>query len=527
MEKQPNLPKSGQVIFKEYHQHQIQLLPPSLEELIPEKHLVRIINQLIDSLAIKALERPYRGGGSTSYHPKMMLKVIIYAYCTKVYSCRQIADSLQTNIHFMWLSASQRPTFKTINNFRSVIMKALIEEVFGQVLTFLLEDGYIKLENYFVDGTKLRADANKNSHLWAANTKRYKAGVSKRIKELLTEIDQLNEQEEILYGDKHLESYGEDSELTSEQIQEKAKAINEKINHRQAEKKITTQQAGKGKSQARQLAKDGAKLATYEQQEKLLNGRNSYSKTDPDATFMRMKDGQLLPAYNIIEGSENQFIVNYTIHQTLGETNEFVPHIKELARFTEQRPKNVIGDAAYGSEENYTYLQEHGLGNYLKYSGIYFEKSAKSKENPFHKDNFAYDPHQDQFTCPANQAVEFEYETRKKTKSGYQRKIRVYECSSCRTCSLAEACKRGKNNRQIKFSPAFEGYKKQVKENLSSELGMSLSKQRGVCAETPFGDIKHNMGYRRFRLRGLEKVHLEWGLVSIAHNLRKVSKLAA
>ena len=527
MEKQPNLPKSGQVIFKEYHQHQIQLLPPSLEELIPEKHLVRIINQLIDSLAIKALERPYRGGGSTSYHPKMMLKVIIYAYCTKVYSCRQIADSLQTNIHFMWLSASQRPTFKTINNFRSVIMKDLIEEVFGQVLTFLLEDGYIKLENYFVDGTKLRADANKNSHLWAANTKRYKAGVSKRIKELLTEIDQLNEQEEILYGDKHLEAYGEDSELTSEQIQEKAKAINEKINHRQAEKKITTQQAGKGKSQARQLAKDGAKLATYEQQEKLLNGRNSYSKTDPDATFMRMKDGQLLPAYNIIEGSENQFIVNYTIHQTLGETNEFVPHIKELARFTEQRPKNVIGDAAYGSEENYTYLQEHGLGNYLKYSGIYFEKSAKSKENPFHKDNFAYDPHQDQFTCPANQAVEFEYETRKKTKSGYQRKIRVYECSSCRTCSLAEACKRGKNNRQIKFSPAFEGYKKQVKENLSSELGMSLSKQRGVCAETPFGDIKHNMGYRRFRLRGLEKVHLEWGLVSIAHNLRKVSKLAA
>ena len=527
MEKQPNLPKSGQVIFKDYHQHQIQLLPPSLEELIPEKHLVRIINQLIDSLAIKALERPYRGGGSTSYHPKMMLKVIIYAYCTKVYSCRQIADSLQTNIHFMWLSASQRHTFKTINNFRSVIMKDLIEEVFGQVLTFLLEDGYIKLENYFVDGTKLRADANKNSHLWAANTKRYKAGVSKRIKELLTEIDQLNEQEEILYGDKHLESYGEDSELTSEQIQEKAKAINEKINHRQAEKKITTQQAGKGKSQARQLAKDGAKLATYEQQEKLLNGRNSYSKTDPDATFMRMKDGQLLPAYTIIEGSENQFIVNYTIHQTLGETNEFVPHIKELARFTEQRPKNLIGDAAYGSEENYTYLQEHGLGNYLKYSGIYFEKSAKYKENPFHKDNFAYDPHQDQFTCPANQAVEFQYETRKKTKSGYQRKIRVYECSSCRTCPLAEACKRGKNNRQIKFSPAFEGYKKQVKENLSSELGMSLSKQRGVCAETPFGDIKHNMGYRRFRLRGLEKVHIEWGLVSIAHNLRKVSKLAA
>ena len=206
MQKETKLPKAGQVIFKDYHQLQTQLLPPSLEELSPNKHLGRVINQLVDSLAIKALERPYRGGGTTSYHPKMILKVIIYAYCTKIYSCRQIADSLQTNIHFMWLAANQRPAFKTINNFRSVIMKDLIEEVFGQVLTFLCEHGYIKLENYFVDGTKLRADANKNSHLWAANTKRYKAGLNKRIKELLTEIDQLNEQEDTLYGDKHLEA---------------------------------------------------------------------------------------------------------------------------------------------------------------------------------------------------------------------------------------------------------------------------------------------------------------------------------
>ena len=119
----------------------LQLLPPSLEELIPNKHLVRVINQLVDSLAIKALERPYRGGGTTSYHPKMMLKVIIYPYCTKIYSCPQIADSLQTNIHFMWLAANQRPSFKTINTFRSVIMKELIEKVFRQVLAFLFEHG--------------------------------------------------------------------------------------------------------------------------------------------------------------------------------------------------------------------------------------------------------------------------------------------------------------------------------------------------------------------------------------------------
>ena len=239
MQKETKLPKAGQVIFKDYHQHQIQLLPPALEELIPNKHLLRVINQLVDSLAIKALERPYKGGGNTSYHPKMMLKVIIYPYCTKIYSCPQIADSLQRDIHFMWLAANQRPAFKTINNFRSVIMKELIEEVFGQVLAFLCQQGYIKLENYFVDGTKLRADANKESHLWAANTKPYKAGLNKGIKELLTEIDQLNQQEAIEYGDKHLEAYREHTELRSKQLQEQAKAINEKIAQLQTEKCLT------------------------------------------------------------------------------------------------------------------------------------------------------------------------------------------------------------------------------------------------------------------------------------------------
>ena len=185
-----------------------------MEDLIPNKHLVRVINQLVDSLAIKALEQPDRGGGTTSYHPKMMLQVIIYAYCNTIYSCRQIADNLQRDIHFMWLAANQRPTLKTINTLRSVIMQELIEEVFGQVLAFLCEPGYIKLENYCVDGTKLRADANKGS----ANTKRYKARLNKRIKEPLTEIDQLNEQETIEYGNKHLEAYGEPTKLSSQQL---------------------------------------------------------------------------------------------------------------------------------------------------------------------------------------------------------------------------------------------------------------------------------------------------------------------
>ena len=180
--------RSGKVTFKDYSQNQIMLLPPCLEDYIPEKHLVRIVNHVIDQIELKLLESNYSGGGASNYHPKMMLKVLIYAYCNKTYSCRNIAKQVQQNVHFMWLAGQQRPDFRTINNFRSGTMKRLIEKVFGKVLDFLMEQGYVKMESYFVDGTKMRADANKYSHVWAKNAKRYKEGVQKKIRELFEEM---------------------------------------------------------------------------------------------------------------------------------------------------------------------------------------------------------------------------------------------------------------------------------------------------------------------------------------------------
>jgi transposase len=518
---------SGKVVFKEYDQSQLIFLPPHLDELIPENHLVRIINQVIEGIELKQLEKVYSGGGASSYHPKMMLKVLLYAYSTKVYSCRQIATSLEKDIHFMWLSAMQRPRFRTINNFQRGVMKDLIEDVFSEVLSFLMEHGYVKLENYFVDGTKMRADANKYSHVWASNTERYKEGLKQRIKHLFKEIDELNQQEDLEYGDENLEEYGQNAELTSDDLERKAEQINTKIRQLQSNDQLTHNQVRKRISQVNQMKKHVAKLAKYEGQERILKGRKSYSKTDPDATFMRLKDDQLMPAYNIIHGTENQFIVNYTIHQAAGETNEFVKHIKQLKRFSSKMPKNAIGDATYGSEENYDYLTKHNIGNYLKYTGIYFEQTPKYKNNRFHKDNLKYNPQKDQFTCPNNKSVDFQYQTIKTSKSGYKNTIRVYECQSCQDCFLADRCKRGMGNKRIKFSPGFEAYKKQARDNFLTPIGIELKKKRGVDVETPFGDIKHNMNFHRFRYRGIENVNIEWGLVSIAHNLRKVARMAS
>lgn len=516
--------RSGRVTFKDYSQNQIMLLPPSLEDYIPEKHLVRIVNHVIDQIELKLLESNYSGGGASNYHPKMMLKVLIYAYCNKTYSCRNIAKQVQQNVHFMWLAGQQRPDFRTINNFRSGTMKRLIENVFGKVLDFLIEQGYVKMESYFVDGTKMGADANKYSHVWAKNTKRYKEGVQKKIRELFEEIDKINQEEDEEYGDKDLEEYGEESQVDQAKIREKAEELNKAI--KQINEKGDKKKGRSAQSKLNQLKKQSERLARYEEQEKLLNGRRSYSKTDPDATFMRMKNGQLLPAYNVIHGTENQFIVNYTTHQTAGEAGIFVPHMQHLAKFTYKMPQNAIGDAGFGSEENYDYLKAENIDNYVKYSGFYYEHSKKYKGNPFHKDNFQYDKEKDQFICPNRQILDFDQETIKTSRSEYKSKIKVYKSRSCVNCLLADMCKKGKRDRIIKFSPGFEKHKQILKEKLKTAEGLRLRKQRGTDVETPFGDIKHNMGYRRFRLRGIEKVNIEWGLLSIAHNLRKVQAMA-
>src|SRR5690606_568860 len=155
----------------------------------------RVINDTIDKIDIEPLLMQYKGGGTSSYHPKMMLKVLVYAYSQKIYSSRQIAKALRENIFFMWLSGNNRPDFRTINRFRSSTMKNVIDDVFIEILTFLIEEGYVKLENYFLDGTKIEANANKYSWVWGKSTKKYHQKLQENIKKLLAEIEQYNEAE--------------------------------------------------------------------------------------------------------------------------------------------------------------------------------------------------------------------------------------------------------------------------------------------------------------------------------------------
>lgn len=510
-------------VFKPYEQKQPMLLPPNLEELIPAGHLVRVVDEIIERIDPEPLINQYKGGGTSAYHPKMLVKVVIFAYTQRIFSSRQIAKALRENINFMWLSGMNQPDHRTINRFRGKVMKAVIDEVFYEVVEQLLDQGYIDLEKYFVDGTKIEANANRYSFVWRKSTEKYKAQLQEKVRKLLDEIDELEAEEEAQYGDKDLEEVGEGKAIDSEKLKEVAERINQKLKRDPKNKTL--------KKAKRSLEKDFIpRQEKYEQQEKTFKGRNSFSKTDPDATFMRMKEdhmrnGQLKPGYNIQMGTQNQFVIGYTIHQRAGDTGCLQQHLEHIKSWLGEYPESLIADAGYGSEENYAYLAEKQVAAYVKYNTFHYEQKRhrKNSKKRYRPDNFTYLPEVDQYECPQGKRLSYQYTKKYVTDNGYETRRRIYGGAACQDCPVMRECTQSKYQRRLWVGVELRKMKKAAHERLLSPRGKALRSQRPIEVEAVFGRLKQNWGFRRFMLRGLEKVKTEWGLLCIAHNLAKMA----
>jgi transposase/uncharacterized FlaG/YvyC family protein len=513
--------RHNQVTFKPYVQNQAWLLPPTLGELIPEAHICRLVSDAIDGMDLDPILNTYEGGGSSTYHPRMMLKALVYGYVDKRYSSRDIEKALKENICFMWLCGMQQPDHNTLNRFRNSQLKQTVKDVFAQILAMLVEQGYVRLEEYYVDGTKIESVAGRYTYVFAKNTERYKGALLDKIARIIEQIEAANEQAEAAEKEaKAPRPAVSDSEALKETIVE----LNKKLKA----------QLGENKKMAGQLDKLMSehlpKLMDYEEQERLLDGRNSYSKTDPDATFMRTKDdhlgnGQLKPCYNIMAGTENQFILNCTVHQTPSDMAAFPEHMDDTLEMLEKIqapvPKRACGDAGFGSEENYEYLEEKGIEAYLKYPGYYQEQTQQRKDDAFHSSNLYYNEEQDYFVCPMGQHMTLRHISQEKTKTGYEQTVHHYQARRCEGCPLRGMCHSAKTDRILKINHRAAAYRQAAKQRLDSLRGIRMRSQRGVDTEPVFGHIKQCRHFRRFLLTGIEGVATEVGLLAIAHNLKK------
>ena len=221
---------SDKITFKPYSQSEQWLLPPSLDELVPENHFVRIVSKTVDELRIQDVFTKYtKGGGASRYNPVMLLKILIYCYMTGTYSSRQIAKQCRENINVMWLTGSQKPDFRTINKFRSEKLKDSIEEIFVATVKLLNQKGYVSLEKYFVDGTKIESAANKYTFVWKKAVEKNEKKLDEKLRIFLNAVDEITRKENQIYGDKDFAELGDDVPVTSEDIKKAAEKINQKL----------------------------------------------------------------------------------------------------------------------------------------------------------------------------------------------------------------------------------------------------------------------------------------------------------
>lgn len=504
--------KKKKIVFKRYDQSQQMLLPPSYEELVPENHPVRVVNEVMERIDIGALERGYKGGGTSSYHPRLLLKVVVYAYLRNIYSSRKMEQALRENVHFMWLAAGAKPDHNTLNDFRGKRLKGELKKIFAEVVVLLSEAGAVTLKEAVLDGTKIEANANRYTFVWGKSIKVSRERIERQLKELWSYV------EEVYADEEQRPNEPEFSAIDAAAVTRTIAEINEALAGREIDPKV--------KQKLKYAEKNWpCKLEEYRAKEKILAGRNSYSKTDTDATFMRMKEdhmrnGQLKPAYNVQASTEGRYITNYTLGQTASDTSLLKAHLEDYLLSYGKTLEKLTADAGYGSEENYEYLEEKAIMPFVKYN--YFDREQKRtihKLDGFRADGLAYDEKSDTYTCPSGQPMTYIGDRERTTANGYLQTSRLYRAKNCAGCPLRGPCHKAEGNRIIQRSPKLIRYKQRVRALLTSEEGIEKRKQRWQV-EAVFGNIKQNMGFRRFHLRGIEKVNTEIGLIALAHNLK-------
>jgi transposase len=509
--------------FRSYDPDQTLLFPQRIDRDIPKDDPVRILKSVIESLDLSGFKKLYPERGRSPYHPKMMLMVILYSYMNNVYSCRKIEKLLYRDIYYIWLSGYQKPDFATINRFRNRV-KNEIGHIFTLLVLILVEKGFVTLEVEYLDGTKIESKANKYTFVWRKSVERNREKLLEKIRVLLQQINEQMAQDKAADVDT--------LELTPQTLCEISKEFKEALGSEPEAKTKEEKAAQRGKNKMfKELERHGEKLAEYNSRLEQMEGRNSISKTDPSATFMRMKEdamcnGQTKPGYNLQISSENQFITDFALFPNPTDTLTFIPFLGSFPGRYGRFPKRVVADSGYGSEENYRFMDEAGIEGFVKYNRFHLEHRPRYKPDTFHPDSLYYNEEGDYYICPMGQRMSRTGTLQTRTEGGYISQSACYRAIRCKGCPLRCLCYKAKTNqRTIRVNHRLNAYKRKACELLTSEEGIKERGRRCIEPEAVFGQMKSNMAYRRFRHMGKDKVVMDFTFFAIAFNIKKLCSM--
>jgi transposase len=505
---------------------------------IDPHHEARFIDAFVNSIPSEILLEKTGNMGRPAFHPAMLLKVCLFAYSRQVYSGRKMVQMNEEMIPMKWLTRDTSFSYKTINNFRSSAhANKLIKECFIYFTLLLQDKGLLEDKALFIDGTKLEADANKYSFTWRRATEKFEGRLHENIEGLYDELIQENvnlalKKEDYL----SVEGLEEMAEAISDTIDQLNVAIEEE---EEARKEGKFKGASLKKKQRRHLKSRLHKIrhdyqprqAKYDYHHSVFNGRHSFSKTDTDATFMRMKEdpmknGQLKPGYNLQAATNGRFVLSYGLFPNPNDTRTLIPFLESMSILEEF--DYIVADAGYGSEQNYSYVIDQLEKTPLIPYGTYEkEKTRRYKNDPESQINWEVDEINDKITRNGVH-YHFKHYSQRKDSYGMIRDFKIYEADSKQDSDeLTELSKTPNGNqRQIHYNPTWDYFKHLVKEELNSEEGALIYAKRKIDVETVFGDLKGNFGVRRVHLRGKEKVETDIGMTFMAMNLKKLRRVA-
>lgn len=494
-------------------------MPLDVAVKIGTEESVRLLLEITERMDYRELYAGYaRKSKAAEASPKQLFQLVVFGFMNKQRSTRQIESACRHDIRYMYILMGKRaPDHNTFWRFiKDHLCGDVAEGLFYQLVKQLEAMGEVAFAHLFVDGTKQEANANRYSFVWAKSTGKYEDRLDAR---LAGELQRM-ETEYAPVGDP------KDAQTWLANLQALRIAEGISFVHGRGHRKTQLQR------DVEMLESCLARKAKYQDYNAAFKGRNSFSKTDRDATFMRMKDdhmknGQLKPGYNLQLGVEGEYIVGVDISSERSDQNTLLPLLSRMEAglqkaACDKRHACIVADAGYESEENYLGLQARGQLAYIKPQNYEKSKTRKYRTNVYLREHMPYDAATDTYTCPAGNIFAHIYDTKRRSKTGYEAALAVYECSGCPGCPQKKRCTRAKGNRRLTLSQTFLALRQEALGRITSETGKLLRLNRSIQSEGAFGVLKQDYGFQRYLRRGIVGVMAETLLYAMAYNIDKL-----
>ena len=537
---------------------------------LPDDDPVYTLKKVMEDLDFTNLLAQYSDKGRNGFNPIMKYAVLTYANMRGVRAVDRIVELCKRDLAFIWLTQGEQPGRDAFYDFiNRKLTGEILDDLNYQFLRRLKKEGLITLEALYIDGTKIEANASRYTFVWRGTLNYHLAGLLDTIDSLYTRYNELLNENE--YGQKYdlgnvqmfiIEGMDKVHDVIEKNRKRKL-TKHKKISNNtvieidncsplellKLQKNLVKIADGEGisfvyekrqkKSEIQKLYDEleecGKRLMKYKDCFEIMGSdRNSYSKTDLEATFMRMKEdhmlnGQLKPSYNVQIAVENYFIIHGYVSNDRTDYNTLIPVIRKHQTAFGKILKEVTADSGYCSEKNLLYLKENDIASFIKLQDHEQRKTRAYKEDIGKHYNMTYQNFEDEHYYVCHDGRELRHagtETRKQ--DGYTQTFEVYTCADCSGCDHKAKClykynpeKDADKNKVMKINEQWEELKASSHANIESEKGILNRQIRSIQTEGHFGDIKENENFRRFNHRSTEKVYKEFMLYAIGRNINK------